>query len=131
MQLARKLVGILLVEQDFQGVVLAVQVVVGDQLAEQRLLLADFAPGVAAFSLHLAQRGADAFLLLRQFPQPPVGRADGLLGLFKRIGGVGLFAFCAFDLFLQGLDAVAQAGEIVFRRGVSDECTSQPDGKEN
>ena len=111
MQLARKLVGVLLVEQDFQGVVLAVQVVVGEQLAEQCLLIAEFALGVAAFTLHLVQRGADAFLLLGQFPQSPVGCLMACSD-FQRIGGVGFFTLCAFNFFLQGLDAFAQAEEV-------------------
>jgi len=114
--MARQLVGVLAAQENFQVVVLAMQVQLGEQLAELRLLLGNAGLGLAAVLLQARDLAVGFPLLLSQFVDHAVGGADGLFRMLQGIAGVGLGAFGAFHFFLQRLDAVAQLTQFALGR---------------
>ena len=95
-QLARKLVGILLVEQDFQGVVLAVQVKWESSWPSSACCLPILSLVSRLSRCTWPSVAPTLSCCCANSRSLPVGRADGLLGLLQRIGGIGLFAFVRF-----------------------------------
>ncbi len=123
--LPRDLVGVLAVEHEAQRLRLARQVLLIEQLREQRVLRLGAFQRARLVLLQPRKAPSHRALLAGQLEQAAVGVADGALGFAQGVGGLGLGVFGFGQLPLQLVDPAAQLLELIRRAGVGGRGQSQ------
>ena len=116
MQVARDLVGIFTIKQQFDRIGLVAHILLVELLCEQSLLRLDVVAGAPALLLQIVEFRLDVALFCGEIAQRAVRFRDGVFGIAQCVGGLCARALCGREAFLQGLNPIAQLRQFFLRR---------------
>ena len=113
-QVARRLVRVVAVEQQAQGVGVAAQVLTVDEALKLLMLRLQACFEVACLAAEVFQGVLQALALSAELMQLALGGRDALFNPFELVGGAGAFAFGGRHFLAQRVNLIAQFLEVAF-----------------